>query len=63
VAGSTSQAAIEDGSGQIRIEGYLELPATFILPTVVDASAIPTADPHVAGQVWANSHVLTVSSG
>jgi hypothetical protein len=24
---------------------------------------IPTADPHVVGQIWANSHVLTVSAG
>lgn len=26
-------------------------------------SAIPTVDPHVAGQVWNNSNVLTVSAG
>ncbi len=25
--------------------------------------ALPTSDPHVAGQVWSNSHVLTVSAG
>jgi len=24
---------------------------------------LPTADPHVAGQVWANSGVLTLSAG
>lgn len=26
-------------------------------------SAIPTADPHVVGRVWANSGVLTISAG
>ncbi len=26
-------------------------------------TAVPTADPHVVGQVWANSGVLTVSAG
>lgn len=27
------------------------------------ASGLPTADPHVAGQVWSNGGVLTVSVG
>ena len=26
-------------------------------------SGLPTADPHVAGQLWTNSGVLTVSAG
>lgn len=26
-------------------------------------TAIPTADPHVVGQIWANTGVLTVSAG
>lgn len=26
-------------------------------------SALPTADPHVAGQLWSNAGVLTVSAG
>lgn len=26
-------------------------------------SGIPTADPHVAGQLWSNAGVLTVSAG
>ncbi len=29
----------------------------------LDASNLPTADPSVAGQVWSNAGVLTVSSG
>ena len=24
---------------------------------------LPTADPHVVGALWANSHVLTISNG
>lgn len=30
---------------------------------VVIFSSLPVADPHVAGQLWANSGVLTVSAG
>ena len=30
---------------------------------VVIFSNLPVADPHVAGQLWANSSVLTVSAG
>jgi hypothetical protein len=26
-------------------------------------TGLPTADPHVVGQLWANSNVLTVSAG
>lgn len=29
----------------------------------VKMTAIPTSDPHVVGQLWANSGVLTVSAG
>lgn len=39
------------------------LPSGATLPAVTVAAAIPTADPHVAGRVWANSGVLTVSAG
>lgn len=39
------------------------LPSGATLPAVTVASAIPAADPHVAGRVWANSGVLTVSAG
>lgn len=33
------------------------------LSAQVDASALPTADPHVVGRVWRNAGVLTVSAG
>lgn len=26
-------------------------------------NVLPTADPHVVGQLWANAHVVTVSAG
>jgi hypothetical protein len=43
------------------------LPATSTIVTdiagVVTFPSLPTADPHVVGQVWANSGVLTVSAG
>lgn len=29
----------------------------------VKMTALPTADPHVVGQIWANSGVMTVSAG
>ena len=31
--------------------------------TRVTLSGVPTADPHVAGVVWSNSGVLTLSAG
>jgi hypothetical protein len=61
-----------DSTGKVRLEGALTgsvTLATFVvtgsmtLPATLDATNIPTADPHVVGQVWANSHVLTVSAG
>lgn len=30
---------------------------------VVKLTGLPISDPHVVGEVWANSHVLTVSAG
>jgi hypothetical protein len=29
----------------------------------IDTSTLPTADPSVAGQIWSDSGVLTVSAG
>jgi len=67
-----------DASGQVRQAGTIVFedaanqPAplngaafggTFVLPAAVDASHLPTADPHVAGRLWADTGVLTVSAG
>ncbi len=41
-------------NGQIRDIG---------LATAVMVSGLPTSDPHVVGQLWTNSNVLTVSAG
>lgn len=37
--------------------------ATVLSNASVSMTALPTADPHVVGVLWANSHVLTVSAG
>jgi hypothetical protein len=29
----------------------------------LDGTSLPTSDPHVVGQVWANVGVLTISAG
>ena len=34
-----------------------------VLPASLNAAALPTADPHSTGSVWASSGVLTVSAG
>lgn len=34
-----------------------------VLPAVINAAALPTADPHSTGSLWVNSAVLTVSAG
>lgn len=38
-------------------------PSPLTLPAVVNAAALPTADPHSTGSVWSNSGILTVSAG
>lgn len=34
-----------------------------VIGAVVSLANLPTADPGVAGQLWSNSNVLTVSAG
>lgn len=34
-----------------------------VLPAVASGAALPTADPQVVGQLWANAGVVTVSAG
>lgn len=52
-----------DVTGPVVYGGVLTLPANFVFPAVVDASNLPTSDPGHVGQVYADSGVLTVSSG
>ena len=70
------KANMENTDGSVRLSGEIEFTATaqpsptdspvfttaVTLPAVVHTS-LPTADPHVAGELWANSGVVTVSAG
>jgi hypothetical protein len=73
----TSDATVENSDGTIRLDGKILFPTaanqpaplaspvftgTVTLGATVKAS-LPTADPHVAGQLWANAGVVTVSAG
>jgi hypothetical protein len=51
---TSGRLVVWNGNGQIQDIGEA---------TVVLVSGLPTADPHVAGQLWTNSGVLTVSAG
>lgn len=50
-------------SGNVAVPGNLDVKGTTTLEGTLTTSGLPTADPHVAGQVWKNSGVLTVSAG
>jgi len=77
-ADSTERTAIVAAEGdrvyQVDVDGWyirqnsawmplVAFNPTYIKPTYLDASNIPTADPVSAGQVWADSGVLKVSAG
>jgi hypothetical protein len=63
--GSTSaDATVVRTSGTQSIAGTKTFSGVFVLSNAsVSATAIPTADPHVVGRIWANSGVLTISAG
>ncbi|SEC58785.1 hypothetical protein SAMN05519104_1666 [Rhizobiales bacterium GAS188] len=50
---------------QVLYEGRLQQYLVRLIAGYVplNASGLPTADPHVVGQVWRNAGVLTVSAG
>jgi hypothetical protein len=63
-----------DGDGhptvaQVQYEGQLlqfltrMVGALSTMQPKTDASLLPTANPHVVGQVWSNAGILTVSAG
>lgn len=75
---TTYAAKIESADGTVRIAGEVEFtdPATQPLPQAggtvtgattfsgtLKATALPVADPHVVGELWANAGVVTVSAG
>ncbi len=64
----TAEVVTADGTkivenGQIQFLDSVLQPLNATLPIIVNGAALPTADPHVVGQIWASSHVLTVSAG
>jgi hypothetical protein len=44
-----------------RLNEYLKRLIAGFVP--LNASALPTANPHVAGEIWSNAGVLSVSAG
>jgi hypothetical protein len=48
-----------------RLQQYLKrlVAGLSTLQAKTDAGALPTANPHVVGQVWSNAGILTVSAG
>ena len=45
------------------VHQILQSMVTPTLPTVLNAASLPTTNPHVVGQLWVNSGVVTVSAG
>lgn len=58
-----SKLAVNQTTGALY---YRDADGNFVpiaMGAVVDGSALPTADPGVAGQLWNNAGVVTVSAG
>jgi hypothetical protein len=68
-AGNAYGADIVNANGQVQEGATIQFldsiaqPLGSTLPIIVNGAALPTSDPHVVGQLWANSHVVTVSAG
>lgn len=62
-AGTSSPIQVFDANDEETAGNSMSFTGTLKLPAILDASALPTADPSVAGQVYSDSGVLTVSSG
>lgn len=62
-----TSAGITPSANPINLRGVvhqmLQNMVTPTLPTVLNAASLPTTNPHVVGQIWVNSGVLTVSAG
>lgn len=54
---------VDDRSNTAFYTGPIGNPTVLSGPVYVVADSLPTADPQVAGQLWSNSGVLTVSAG
>jgi hypothetical protein len=62
-----TSAGITPASNPINLRGVIKAilsgMLTATLPAVLNAANLPTTDPHVAGQLWVNSGVVTRSAG
>lgn len=62
-------AQFVDENGVVRLEGEVaftggvDAPLNATLPAVVNGAALPTADPHVAGELWNDAGAVKVSAG
>lgn len=68
MSGYSSKVHKDDGGDSLAVEAGGSVTIGNITLTVsadggLVAIGLPTADPHVAGQVWSNSGALTVSGG
>lgn len=61
--GTSSPIQVFDANDDETAGNSMSFTGTLTLPAILAAGALPTADPHVVGQVWADSAVLTVSAG
>jgi len=62
-----TNAGITPTSNPINLRGVVKLilanMITGTIPATLNASNLPTSDPHVAGRLWVNSGVVTRSAG
>jgi len=57
ITGGVSIPSITDDGTNVTVD------ANLIVTGTVTASGLPTADPAVAGELWSNAGVVTVSAG
>jgi len=63
VAGDISVAAIT-ATGAVDLDGAVDMSSTVVMSNAsIKMTTLPTTDPQVIGQLWANSGVVTVSAG
>lgn len=54
----------ENGTGVVTADGLtLTAGSAIVAEGTVLFTGLPTADPHIVGALWLNSHVVTVSAG
>ena len=61
--GTTETSGATNTADITALEGTVTALAANVVTLDGTGTAIPTADPSVVGEIWANSGVLTVSAG